>query len=100
MPKRNAAPDLDSLAARMRQQQEALSRGLPGEGAQQQVMAGFAEAYRAWLEAMSAKPETMLDLQSRYMQEQLRLWMKAMQPDKDCHFKVEPAWQITGITSP
>src|SRR5207244_563627 len=54
---------------------------LTGEGTAQQVMSGFAEAYRAWLEAMSAKPETMLDLQSRYMQEQLRLWMKAMQPD-------------------
>ena len=43
-------------------------------------MAGFAEAYRAWLEAMSAKPETMLDLQGRYMQEQMRLWMSSMQP--------------------
>ena len=51
-----------------------------GEGPSQQVMSGFAEAYRAWLEAMSAKPETMLDLQGRYMQEQMRLWMKAMQP--------------------
>ncbi len=29
---------------------------------------------------MSAKPETMLDLQGRYMQEQMRLWMQAMQP--------------------
>src|SRR4051812_43374011 len=79
MAKRNAAQDLDSLAARMREQQEAMSRGLPGEGAQQQVMAGFAEAYRAWLEAMSANPETLLELQSRYMQEQLRLWSDAMQ---------------------
>ena len=58
----------------------------PGEGATQQVMAGFAEAYRAWLEAMSAKPETMLDLQGRYMQEQMGLWVKALQPeDKEAH---------------
>ncbi len=55
----------------------------PGQGATQQVMAGFAEAYRAWLEAMSAKPETMLDLQGRYMQEQMGLWMKALQPENN-----------------
>jgi polyhydroxyalkanoate synthase len=59
-----------------------------GEGATQQVMAGFAEAYRAWLEAMSAKPETMLDLQGRYMQQQMGLWMKALQPeDKEAHHR-------------
>ena len=46
----------------------------------QQVMAGFADAYRAWIEAVSAKPETMLDLQGRYMQEQMKLWMKSFQP--------------------
>jgi polyhydroxyalkanoate synthase subunit PhaC len=47
------------------------------ENTTQQVMAGFADAYRAWLEAMSAKPEVMLDLQNRYMQEQMKLWMEA-----------------------
>jgi len=46
----------------------------------QQVMAGFADAYRAWIEAMSAKPETLLDLQGRFMQEQMKLWMKSLQP--------------------
>ena len=46
----------------------------------QQVMAGFADAYRAWIEAMSAKPETMLDLQGKYMQEQMKLWMKSFEP--------------------
>jgi polyhydroxyalkanoate synthase len=50
------------------------------EGASQQVMAGFAEAYRAWLEALSSKPEKMMDLQGQYMQEQMKLWMKAVQP--------------------
>src|SRR3954466_292926 len=85
MPKRDEAPDLESLAARMRQQHDAMNHAMPGEGAQQQVMAGFAEAYRAWLEAMTSKPEALVDLQGRYMQEQLRLWSEAMQgaPEKD-----------------
>jgi polyhydroxyalkanoate synthase subunit PhaC len=47
----------------------------------QQVMAGFADAYRAWIEAVSAKPETLLDLQNQYMQEQMKLWMKSFQPE-------------------
>jgi len=41
----------------------------------------FADAYRAWLEALAAKPEKMMDLQSQYMQEQMKLWMKAVQPE-------------------
>src|SRR5262249_1691114 len=79
MPKRREAPDLESLADQMRRQQEALGRALPGDGAQRQVMAGCAEAYRAWLEAMSAKPESLVELQTRFMQEQMRLWTEAMQ---------------------
>src|SRR4029434_2879863 len=73
-------PNADVFAAQLRAAHEKFSSSLSGEGATQQVMAGFADAYRAWLEAMSAKPETMLDLQGRYMQEQFRLWMKAIQP--------------------
>src|SRR3981081_543213 len=69
----------DELAARLTLSHEKLAESMQG-GHTEQVMAGFADAYRAWLEAMSAKPETMLDLQSRYMQEQLHLWMSAMQP--------------------
>jgi polyhydroxyalkanoate synthase len=45
-----------------------------------QVMSGFADAYRAWIDAISAKPETLAELQSRYMQEQFNLWVQAMQP--------------------
>src|SRR5258708_33574271 len=74
-------PNADKFAAQLRQAHEKLAGSVGGEGASQQVMAGFAEAYRAWLEAMSAKPETMLDLQGRYMQEQMGLWMKALQPE-------------------
>ena len=55
---------------------------MKSEGASQQVMAGFAEAYRAWLEALSSKPEKMMDLQGQYMQEQMKLWMKSIQPDE------------------
>ena len=79
MAKRNAALDTDELAARMREQHEAIAKKINPEGASQQVIAGFADAYRAWLEAVSAKPDRMVDLQGRYMQEQMRLWMEAMQ---------------------
>src|SRR6202140_5452790 len=84
-------PNADKFAAQLRQAHEKLAGSAGGEGASQQVMAGFAEAYRAWLEAMSAKPETMLDLQGRYMQEQMRLWMNSMEPadgdDDEVHDK-------------
>jgi polyhydroxyalkanoate synthase len=80
MPTHTPPPNADKFASQLRQAHEKLSGSVGGEGASQQVMAGFAEAYRAWLEAMSAKPETMLDLQGRYMQEQMRLWMNSMQP--------------------
>ena len=70
----------DALADRIRESQEKLAQALGGESPTQHVMSGFAEAYRAWLEAVAAKPETMLDLQGRYMQEQMRLWMASMQP--------------------
>src|SRR5437868_10824229 len=72
--------DTERLAERLREQQEKLAGSMGGEGATQQVMSGFAEAYRAWIEAISAKPQTMMDLQGRYMQEQMRLWMESLQP--------------------
>jgi polyhydroxyalkanoate synthase len=72
--------DTDNLAAKLRESQEKLSESMSGESATQQVMSGFADAYRAWLEAMSAKPQTMMDLQAKYMQEQMKLWMSSMRP--------------------
>jgi poly[(R)-3-hydroxyalkanoate] polymerase subunit PhaC len=79
---RNPAPsESDKLARRLLRSQEKFSQTLSGEGPGQQVMEGFAEAYRAWVEAVSAKPETMVDLQGRYMQEQMKLWMQVMQPE-------------------
>src|SRR5205085_1778198 len=81
MPRPTASGRKDErFAAQLRQAHDKFAESVSGEGASQQVMAGFAEAYRAWLESMSAKPETLLDLQGRYMQEQMNLWMKAMQP--------------------
>ena len=52
----------------------------PQQATTQHVMAGFADADRAWIEAMSAKPETLLDLQGRFMQEQMKLWMRSLDP--------------------
>src|SRR5882672_5230715 len=83
MATRTPPPNADKIAAQLRQAHEKLTGSMGGEGASKQVMAGFAEAYRAWLEAMSSKPETMLDLQGRYMQEQMRLWMSSMQPAQE-----------------
>jgi len=76
-------PNADRLARQLGAANAKFADAMRGEGASQQVMSGFAEAYRAWLEALSAKPEAMIDLQGKYMQEQMRLWMKAMQPDGD-----------------
>jgi polyhydroxyalkanoate synthase len=70
----------ERLAERLRASNEGIAAALQGEGATPQVMAGFADAYRAWLESLSAQPETLLELQNRYMQEQVRLWAGALQP--------------------
>src|SRR5438105_1251092 len=74
-------PNADVFAQQLAGAHAKFAEATGGEGASQQVMSGFAEAYRAWLEALSSKPEKMLDLQGRYMQEQMKLWMKTIQPD-------------------
>ena len=76
-------PNADVFAQQLAAAHGQFAQAMGGEGASQQVMSGFAEAYRAWLEALSAKPETMMELQGRYMQEQMRLWMEAMQPPQE-----------------
>jgi len=80
MPKNGPPPNAEELAERLRASNDRLAAAAGGEGATPQVMAGFAEAYRAWLESLSEKPETMLDLQNRYMQEQFRVWLHALHP--------------------
>jgi polyhydroxyalkanoate synthase len=76
-------PNADVFAQQLAAAHTKFADAMTGEGASQQVMSGFAEAYRAWLEALSAKPEKMMDLQSQYMQEQMKLWMRAVQAGSD-----------------
>ena len=80
MPTRQARSDPAAVAQALRLAQAKMSATLKGEGPSQQVLSGFAEAYRAWIDSLSAKPETLLDLQGRYMKEQLDLWMKSFHP--------------------
>ena len=103
MPKTTPDSQAEKLAARMRQQHDLLSKRMSGEGASQHVMSGFADAYRAWLEAISAKPDTMVELQGRYMQEQMRLWMESMhgkpgngEPASDKRFTA-PEWEALPV---
>src|SRR5271154_4771846 len=82
MPRKTAsAHNTEHLAEEFRHANDKFTESVMGEGAAQMVMEGFAGAYREWLEAMSSKPEALVDLQSRYMQEQVNLWMNAMQRD-------------------
>lgn len=76
-------PNADVFAQQLAAAHTKFADAMNGEGASQQVMSGFADAYRAWLEALAAKPEKMMDLQSQYMQEQMKLWMKAVQPESE-----------------
>ncbi|HEX3096922.1 MAG TPA: class I poly(R)-hydroxyalkanoic acid synthase [Usitatibacter sp.] len=89
MPKNGPPPNTDELAERLRASHDKIASTLAGEGATPQVMAGFADAYRAWLESLSAKPETMLDLQNRYMQEQFKVWASAFDPEAPARPAVE-----------
>ena len=75
MPKNGPPPNADELARRLRASQERIAATLAGEGATPQVMAGFADAYRAWIESL--RPEVLARLQSDYMDEQMRLWSGA-----------------------
>ncbi|HLX25050.1 MAG TPA: class I poly(R)-hydroxyalkanoic acid synthase [Usitatibacter sp.] len=81
MPRKPPESDSERLAGELRKANEQFASSLGGEGASQQVMEGFAGAYRAWLESLSHKPETLVELQTRFMQGQLDLWMNAMQGD-------------------
>ena len=76
-----ATADPEHIAAEMRKAHRKLTEALGEEGATQMVMQGFAEAYRAWLEALAEHPEQLVDLQSRYIQDQMQLWMSVMGGD-------------------
>ncbi len=72
--------DPERIAGILRKSHEKIASSLHADSPAHHVMSGFSEAYRAWLESVSAKPQTLLDLQGKYMQEQMSLWMQAFQP--------------------
>ncbi len=75
--------DPERIAGILRKSHEKIASSLHADSPTHHVMAGFSEAYRAWLESVSAKPQTLLDLQGKYMQEQMNLWMRAFQPEQE-----------------
>ena len=80
MPK-SQQPHAERIAGLLSKSHEKIASSLNADNPTHHVMSGFSEAYRAWLESVSAKPQTLLDLQGKYMQEQMNLWMKAFQPE-------------------
>ena len=80
MPK-STSHDPERIAGILRKSHEKLASSMHADSPTHHVMSGFSDAYRAWLESVSAKPQTLLDLQGKYMQEQMNLWMKAFQPE-------------------
>jgi len=81
---KTARPRKDDLETRLRAAHDELARSMQaGASATAPVMEGFAEAYRAWLQSLSARPEALAELQARYMQEQMSLWLHTLQPDGD-----------------
>ncbi len=75
--------DPERIAGILRKSHEKIASSLHADSPTHHVMSGFSEAYRAWLESVSAKPQTLLDLQGKYMQEQMNLWMRAFQPEPE-----------------
>jgi len=81
---KTARPRKDDLESRLHAAHQKLAASMQGGGgAGSSVMQGFAEAYRAWLQSLSAKPEALAEMQARYMQEQMQLWLHKLQPDGD-----------------
>jgi polyhydroxyalkanoate synthase len=79
----------ERIAGILRKSHEKIASSLHADSPTQHVMSGFSEAYRAWLESMTAKPQTLLDLQGKYMQEQMNLWMQAFQPEAKAKDKAQ-----------
>ena len=79
---KSARPRKDDLESRLHAAHQKLAASMQGGGggATAPVMEGFAEAYRAWMQSLSARPEALAELQARYMQEQMQLWLHTLQP--------------------
>jgi polyhydroxyalkanoate synthase subunit PhaC len=70
----------DEMAATLAETKKKITGKLESASNAQAVMAGFGDAYRSWVEALSKQPQKLADLQSRFMQGQLELWNSTMQP--------------------
>jgi polyhydroxyalkanoate synthase subunit PhaC len=79
MPSTVRSPVLDRFSALLEKTHLRIGAEPSGDPSRM-VMSGFADAYRAWLESISSKPETLMDMQGRYLQQQMNLWMQAFQP--------------------
>ena len=74
------SPVLDRFSALLKKTQLRIASPEPSADPAQQVMSGFADAYRSWFESLVAKPDTVMELQGRYFQDQMNVWMQAFQP--------------------
>ena len=73
----------DDIATAHAKSQKKISKKLESASNAQAVMAGFGDAYRSWVEALSREPQKLADMQSRFMQGQLELWNRTMQPKRE-----------------
>jgi polyhydroxyalkanoate synthase subunit PhaC len=73
----------DDIATTHAKSQKKISKKLESASNAQAVMAGFGDAYRSWVEALSREPQKLADMQSRFMQGQLELWNRTMQPKRE-----------------
>jgi polyhydroxyalkanoate synthase len=77
---KTARPRKDDLEKRLRSAHDQLARSMKaGASATAPVLEGFAEAYRAWVQSLSSNPEALAELQARYMQDQMDLWLHTLQ---------------------
>ena len=76
MPK-STSHDPERIAGILRKSHEKLASSMHADSPTHHVMAGFSDAYRAWLESVSAKPQTLLDLHAAIFDRFIRYHMLA-----------------------
>jgi len=80
MTKTSRKDSADDTAATLALSQKKITKKMESASNAQAVMAGFGDAYKSWVEALSREPQKLADMQSRFMQGQLELWNRTMQP--------------------
>ena len=80
MPKSHA-PHAERIAGLIKKSHEKMAASMHADSPTHHVMSGFSDAYRAWIDSVSANPQSLMDLQGKYMQAQMDLWMQAFQPE-------------------